>query len=335
MVYHPYCTAPDDYLFDYSFSITPLNPSFGLSHPPGRDKKEFDVNLIDDWIDDSLLEFVRILDRNCNFSVCMCSYICTSRVLTCINDNAVKILMTHDVMTGRNKRLYDVGIRKYEFGTTADEEKKGLDRSDYVIAVSKQDKAFFEKLTKKQTVTIPYILPKRYRNYYWHDISVLRVGYMASDYAPNIYAISEFIKYIDNENDIQLYVGGSIATVMNSTVTNVKILGLVDDLDSFYSEYDVYINPDMLNSGLKVKTVEALSYGVPFVSTKSASTGLDVEKEYHKADSVIHVVKLIKECTNNMALLDEMAEESRRVYDLFYNAYNVKELLEKMIKREI
>ena len=108
-------------------------------------------------------------------------------------------------------------------------------------------------------------------------------------------------------------------------------MGIIDSLDEFYSQYDVYINPDVMESGLKIKTVEAFSYGRPVICTKEASTGIDVEKEYHQAGSIEEVAEIAKKCINNPELLAEMADESKRVYDAFYAEYPMEEIMEEVV----
>jgi glycosyltransferase involved in cell wall biosynthesis len=51
--------------------------------------------------------------------------------------------------------------------------------------------------------------------------------------------------------------------------------GYVEDIDTYFSGADVFINPITSGGGIKVKLVEALSYGLPVVSTELAAEGID------------------------------------------------------------
>ena len=51
--------------------------------------------------------------------------------------------------------------------------------------------------------------------------------------------------------------------------------GLVTDLPAFYDRTRVVISPIRFGAGVKVKTVQALQYGVPVVSTSCGSEGID------------------------------------------------------------
>ena len=324
-------TIPSSSLWDHAYALRPTLPGFGLSHPAGRDASNLDVNLIDDWAGDDLMSFIKLLDQNCHFELCLCNYVFLSRALTCFDDATKKLLVTHDIFTGRNKRMSDVGITSFYFGTASGEEKKGLDRADYIIAIQEKEKLFFNGLTDKPVITMPYIPPKKYKNIPFIELP-LKVAYIASYHGPNILAVKEYIKLLKNEGKVELFIAGPISAAIEQCAPNVHILGIVDSLDEFYSQYDIYVNPDLLESGLKIKTVEAFSYGRPVVCTRAAGAGINVTKSYHQCESIGEVAEIAKKCANNPALLPEMADESKHVYDAFYDNYPVYEIMEKIVK---
>jgi glycosyltransferase involved in cell wall biosynthesis len=57
----------------------------------------------------------------------------------------------------------------------------------------------------------------------------------------------------------------------------VKFLGHKDDLDEEYAAAAVVINPAWIGTGLKIKTIEALSRGKPLVTTPKGIEGLPRE----------------------------------------------------------
>ena len=323
-------TMPLDPLWEYIYALKPMASNFGLSHPVGGDMANLDANLIDDWVGDDLLAFIKLLNQNCHFDLCLCNYVFLSKVLTCFNDTTKKIIYTHDIFSGRNKRMHDIGINSFYFGTVLEEEKKGLNRADYVIAIQKKEQIFFQNLTNKPVITMPYIPPKKYKNLPFIG-SPLKVGYIASYHGPNILAIKEYVKLLENEKRIELFIAGPISEAIKQRLPNVHVLGIVESLDEFYSQYDVYANPDLIESGLKVKTVEAFSYGRPVICTKAASAGIDVAKAYHQCESLKEIAEITKACLNNPMFLTEMAEESKRVFDAFYATYPTHEIMKKIV----
>jgi glycosyltransferase involved in cell wall biosynthesis len=55
----------------------------------------------------------------------------------------------------------------------------------------------------------------------------------------------------------------------------VRLEGFVDDLAGFYDRIRVVIAPIRYGAGVKLKTVEALQYGLPTVSTTVGAEGID------------------------------------------------------------
>ena len=331
VVYGRTGVIPSDPLWDHAYALRPTLPAFGLSHPIGRDASNFDANLIDDWVGEDLMSFIKLLEQNCHFDLCLCNYVFLSRSLTYFDNSTKKLLITHDIFTDRNKRMNDVGIKSFYFGTDSEEEKKGLDRADCIIAIQEKERLFFNALTVKPVITVPYIPQKKYKDFPFSELP-LKVGYIASHHGPNILAIKEYIKLLRSEEKIEIYIAGPISAAIEQVTSNVHVLGIIDDLDEFYSKYDIYANPDLLESGLKIKTVETFSYGRPFVCTKAASAGISVTKPYHQCESIGKVAEITKKCAKNPVILAEMAGESKRVYNAFYDAYPVYEVMERIVK---
>lgn len=61
---------------------------------------------------------------------------------------------------------------------------------------------------------------------------------------------------------------------------DVVLTGYVDDVDRFYPTADVFINPVHAGAGVKFKTVTAMLYGLPIVSTDVGAEGVGNEDLY-------------------------------------------------------
>lgn len=61
---------------------------------------------------------------------------------------------------------------------------------------------------------------------------------------------------------------------------DVLLTGYVDDVDRFYPTADVFINPVHTGAGVKFKTVTAMLYGVPIVSTDVGAEGVGTADLY-------------------------------------------------------
>jgi hypothetical protein len=69
-------------------------------------------------------------------------------------------------------------------------------------------------------------------------------------------------------------VAGSVGVAVPDYTQSVDVLGHIDDLDPLYLRARVVVNPAAAGTGLKVKTVEALSHLRPIVTWPNGLEGL-------------------------------------------------------------
>lgn len=275
-------------------------------------------NGIDDWAGEELPSFVEQLDAEFDFDICVVNYIFLSRAFLGLKEKTKKILCTHDVFTNRNKKLSDRGVTNLDFSVTRESEAVALNRADYVVALQPEEADFFSELVQegKKVDTVYYLPPKRYLDLRPIDKKLV-VGYIGSSHAPNVVAVLDLISKIDFSLPIKFKIAGSIcAALKNETLPpEVEIVGRVDNLVDFYRDCNVFVNPDTLISGIKIKCIEAFSFGVPFICTKHASTGVPVSAPYHQADSIKSVATFIEDLAVNSGQLESIWQESRAVFD--------------------
>jgi glycosyltransferase involved in cell wall biosynthesis len=304
----------------------------------GQLKKDKDGNvipdghLIDDWAGDELVQFAASLSRLINFKFCIVNYVFLSRIYTAIQKSIYKILVTHDVFSNRNSRIFDTygGQEGFYFSVEPDEEKKGLNRANLVLAIQEEDKRFFkDELDIGNVMTLPYI-PAKKTLPHRPPGKPLKVGYLGSGHHPNIEAMLQFIDHLNRFDGFVLLVAGSICGSLPdiSMPDNVKLVGYISNVEDFYSKCDVVINPDMLRSGLKIKSIEALSFGKPLVCTEAASVGLFAESRYHTAKSIEECANIILELVRHPEKISEVADLSNKLFEQFYNYYHDKNRIE-------
>lgn len=65
--------------------------------------------------------------------------------------------------------------------------------------------------------------------------------------------------------------------VIHLAGADVQFVGRIADLGEFYDQVRVVVAPTRIGAGVKLKTVEAVQYGVPVVATSEGAAGLDGE----------------------------------------------------------
>lgn len=105
----------------------------------------------------------------------------------------------------------------------------------------------------------------------------LRLVFFSSYGDLNVDALQWFVGNVWDESLRQRYildVYGTICRGISLKVPGVRLRGPVRTVDEAYAEADVVINPLRFGSGLKVKSVEAVAWGLPLVTTSVGAEGL-------------------------------------------------------------
>jgi hypothetical protein len=72
-------------------------------------------------------------------------------------------------------------------------------------------------------------------------------------------------------------------------------LGPVARVERFYAQVGCVLNPMQGGTGLKIKTVEALGFGLPVLGTRDAFAGLGASHPAHQAPDAAALVPLMRE----------------------------------------
>ncbi|HSF45702.1 MAG TPA: glycosyltransferase [Chitinophagaceae bacterium] len=106
------------------------------------------------------------------------------------------------------------------------------------------------------------------------------------DYEPNAQALEQIVKQIIpaleriTEQPFRVLVTGRIEYPDYNYLKDLNhpcytYAGSVDDVDTYFTGADLFINPLTKGGGVKVKLVEALSFGLPVVSYDTGAKGID------------------------------------------------------------
>jgi glycosyltransferase involved in cell wall biosynthesis len=108
------------------------------------------------------------------------------------------------------------------------------------------------------------------------------------DYEPNAHALEHIVKHIIPELErttgqrFMVLVTGRIEYREYSYLRELShpcyiYAGSVDDIETYFTGADIFINPLTKGGGVKVKLVEALSFGLPVISYQTGARGMETE----------------------------------------------------------
>ena len=254
----------------------------------------------DDWYDPALDAAIGDLCAVWDYDLCLVNYGWYSRAFEALRPEVVRILDTHDAFGDRHKRLYAAGTTPAWYFTRAGDEGRQLDRADFVIAIQDQEEAWFRALTDRPVQTVghviaPAFLPPRTRDHDRHE-GRIRAGYMASANPSNRDSVSALIRAWAQSPFLrtraELHLAGPICRALDGIDPPFLVKhGFVPDPADFYRAVDVAVNPNIGGSGLKIKSVEALGYGLPLYATAEGMLGICDPVAPHVSADVAQMVR--------------------------------------------
>ncbi|MGN6267188.1 MAG: glycosyltransferase family 4 protein [Ginsengibacter sp.] len=233
-------------------------------------------NEVDNYFSVFIKPGIRALQKKYRFEAVVCEYAYLSKSLTFFDKSVVKMIDTHDRFTDRFQSYLNNNLQPAWISLFKAQEKKALRRADVVLAVNKEEAEYFSYLSGAKTAVFNYVptilsLPTKSLK--------KKLLYIASSNEINLATIQLFIKNIfplilKKHPDTTLIIGGSICKKLKAEAKNIVLHGIVEELKSFYTLGDIVINPETSGTGYKVKTMEALSFGMPMVATKAGAVGV-------------------------------------------------------------
>jgi hypothetical protein len=207
--------------------------------------------------------------------VLLTEYVWMSRLLPLIGERAVKVIDTHDVYSTKADKVLKFGLP--DLWLTPEEEAARLRRADLVVAIQDEERAVLQQLVPAGRVVTAGI-----------DCSVAgrtqlpaerRALFVGSGNVLNARGLRDFCRYAwpairRRVPHAELVVAGAVCDTVTDAPDGVRLLGRVPDLDEHYANCRVVINPAVAGTGLKIKTVEALSRLRPLVTWPAGVDGL-------------------------------------------------------------
>ncbi|QQM31253.1 glycosyltransferase [Martelella lutilitoris] len=281
---------------------------------------------VDDWCGVELLESVEDMASRYAYDVAVVNYPFMSAVFDRLSAYTEKVLFTHDSFTDRNRRMMTEGYGEQGWASLDWRgEKQACLRSDVVVALQEQEAAFFRKLVDddRKVPIVPPLLPAISFEKTPKRNQKLRIGYMGSHNGINEQNVALFLKAwllrpaLKEHSEVVL--AGGICDDFAGTVKDGSrllkaakpvMLGRVGDVSDFFAECDVVINPERGGTGIKIKTVEAMISGMPFVCTSAGAAGIETDSRFHKAETIDALVGLLDELVATPELLETLRQET-------------------------
>lgn len=302
-----------------------------ISQCAPRTRKKDGYYDFDSWFFPELGKTVAELCLKYKIDCVICTYVMYSKIFDFVDRKILKILDTHDKMTDRHLFLKQNGIKDEFFSCTEADEAAYLDRADIIWARNQSETDFFNKITHgKKAITVSHFDNPNYLNK--RIKSIKRFGFLASDNNVNARLTLDFIKsfvekFAKTPIDIELIVGGNVNKLISQTVEMqgilseypVRLTGFYKETTDFYKEVDCVVCPIVFGTGINVKMIEAMSYGLPVLTTECGIKGVISQSPYHHFEDSRQLLDGLWEISDNKDKIKMLTQTSKNIFMQFYN----------------
>jgi hypothetical protein len=249
---------------------------------------------VDDYFGRELRLAIRDLQKTWSFDAIFCNYVWMSAALEELPESVFKIIDTHDIFGDRQYVLQSQSVAPAWIYMSPAQETRGLDRADLVVAIQDEERDTLAERTRTPVVTIGHILPANFLRPRETTRERLRVGYIASDNPSNRISLQRLVEEVASRprftEDFRISIAGRVGARLPKGAAGFEAMGFVDDTREFYSSIDIAINPNISGTGLKIKSVEALSFGAPFISMADGMVGIASDHAHHQCRTMAELV---------------------------------------------
>jgi glycosyltransferase involved in cell wall biosynthesis len=189
----------------------------------------------------------------------------------------LSVMDTHDVMSLRVRNFAHFGQQHFlQIGTQ--EELQILSGFRLVLSLQAEEWRFLDGLLPGRALLAPHIAPPtRPARGSWPEGPV-RIGFLGGNSPMNrdglLWLVNQVWPAIAPLG-AELHVAGEVASCLpKNPPPGIVARGRVPSPPAFLEGLDIGVNPVFYGGGLKIKTVEYLTHGLPCVLTAEALTGL-------------------------------------------------------------
>lgn len=263
-------------------------------------------HMVDEWWDDSIGGYLTWLFKTNKYDYFYINYTWLCKGFDFTPNDVYKILDTHDRFSNRRELLESLSISPEFFHTTQDEESKGLNRADLVLAIKKQEEVYFKTICTKPVRTLIHSDKPRFIQYNTSQ-GPYKFGIFAASNNINRTNILNFLAetstiFFKLVAPFTINIYGSICHRIADDIKPypwVVLKGYVNTHEEFYKNVDVALVPISVSTGLKIKAAEAISFGIPIIGHFHAFEGLPIFHDSMRCKSFTEIGKTMIKYIDN------------------------------------
>lgn len=219
----------------------------------------------------SLRKTFRDMISSKQYKFVLISYVYWANLIDEVRNDVIKVIDLHDFIT---LNLYiSTGRGVFKFGHMFEDEIRAISKFNYALSISEEEAIMLQPFCPETTfINAPISFNPKFINSGNHNIDLLFVG---SDNSFNRDGMSWFIKHVYPllPTTVRIAVVGNVCRFLEKK-DNISLISYATKLDDIYTKTKIVFCPLRGGTGVKVKVVEALSYGIPVVTTSWGLSGI-------------------------------------------------------------
>jgi sugar transferase (PEP-CTERM/EpsH1 system associated) len=273
-----------------------------------------------------------------SYDIIVCDFLLTAAVFPSTLPCPM-VIFTHNVEAQIWQRHYKVSknpiwkaVSWREYQTMARLERRQLQRADFVLAVSENDRNFFERIVDPTKIAViqtgvdtDYFYPSQEP-----ELPNTLVFTGSMDWLPNEDAIFYFVEKIlphirRDIPDVTLWVVGRNPSRRLLALTDrergLRITGTVEDIRPYIRKSAVYVVPLRIGGGTRIKIFQAMAEGKAVVSTSIGAEGLPIEhgENILLADQPAHFADQVVSLLNDEVKRKKLGKAARQLVEQNYS----------------
>lgn len=270
---------------------------------------------------------IRSLMGDKNYDTIVISYSTWGALIRELNTlGAYTIIDTHDFMTSQRMKAESY----FKIGRAFEEEIGILSLYDEIWTYSVEEQYIYEQFTNKKVTLLPVsACSKKTETFYDKGINIL---YIASDNAHNTESMRWFVESVlPLIPEYEVHVIGRICKKIPDHHQLIKH-GIVDDIRIFYANAKMTICPMLSGTGIKIKVLESLHYGLPVITNRRGVDGLvnKINNGCLVADNEVHFADGIKRLMEDTSFYLKQKEYAQMFYRSFYTREHEESILNSL-----
>lgn len=325
---------------DYE-AMARLCDGLSIYYPSDADLARRSWREMDSYCPPGLVELTEQMARRLRPQVLLTQFVFLSRCLDIDTgrDRPVKVIDADNRFSGRARAYREKGLPYDWFSTDEEQERRGLLRADLILAIQEREAEYYSHLLpeNRRVMLLPHLESVRYHPPPAGE-TLLFVG--ASN-AENAAGISRFLDEAfplirRRHPGARLIIAGRVCELIPSSCAGVEFVHLVDDLTALYAKAAIVLNPTIVGSGIKIKTVEALCNGRCLVATRHGIQGLENYPDiYCRADTPEEFATAIISLLDEPRRISELGTRAQRFAAAYFDPATSLKRLEAALSREM